>query len=274
MTLITSSPTLSPPPTQAPRRIVPKATSSPWVWMIATCLLLGISGGIRYWRASEFDALIEASLSPPFKLEGLPRTLGDWQSVKENDDQLDPEVSRIAGSTDHIVRTYVDRKSGERISTLAIYGLANQVHLHTPDACYPATGHQLVRGPVDRELRVPGVEVPIHYRWAVYMKRIGGVGHYVEAYHCFLYDNEWMPNASHKWKSFRYRPGMFKIQLARELSSISDEVHGPSEALLGSFIREISDRELRDRTGGTPEPTPVPAASAPDSAKPERSGSD
>ena len=115
--------------------------------MIVACLLLGISGGIRFWREWQFASLAATSSSPPFRLEELPRDLGNWQSIKENDSQLDPKVARIAGSSDSIIRTYLDRKSGDQMSALVIYGLSQQVFAHTPDACYPAAGYQLVERP-------------------------------------------------------------------------------------------------------------------------------
>ncbi len=230
--------------------------------MIVACLFLGISGGVRLWREWQFASLAATSSSPPFRLEELPRDLGTWQSIKENDSQLDPQVARIAGSSDSIIRTYMDRKSGDQMSALIIYGLSQQVFAHSPDACYPAAGYQLVRGPIDRELHVTGVNTPVHYRWAIYMKRVGGIGHYVETYHCFHYNGEWLPDASDQWKSFRYHPSMFKIQLARDVTGLSEEVHAPSEVILGDFIREIGDRLSGHRTDISSGLAPIPAPPA------------
>ena len=199
---------------EAPQHIPARSLTSPWMWMVVACLLLGISGGIRYWREQQFATLAAESGSPPFQLAELPRTLGDWRSEEAADGQLDPKVAQIAGSTDYIVRTYLNEKSGDQMSTLILYGLAEQVFGHMPDVCYPSAGYQLVKGPVDRELKVPGLKDPVRYRWAIYMKRIGGLGTYQEAYHTFYHDGQWMPDTSNRWKSFRYHPGMFKIQLA------------------------------------------------------------
>ena len=181
--------------------------------MVVACLLLGISGGIRFWREQQFAALAAESGSPPFQLNELPRTLGDWRSEEGPDGQLDPQVARIAGSSDHIVRTYLNEKSGDQMSALILYGLAEQGL--RPHARCLLSGRRLSvgQGTVDRELSVPGLKAPVRYRWAIYMKRIGGLGTYQEAYHTFYYNGEWMPDASNQWKSFRYHPGMFKIQL-------------------------------------------------------------
>ena len=70
-------------------------------------------------------------------------------------------MARIAGSSDHTVRTYLDEKSGEQASALILYGKAAVVFAHTPEFCYPAAGYQAVRGPVDGTITLPGVTEPV-----------------------------------------------------------------------------------------------------------------
>jgi hypothetical protein len=256
-------------PVQEPPRFVAKVSSSPWLWMTLACLFLGISGGIRFWRDWQFAALATESDRPPFHLSDLPRTLGNWESQAGEDGKLDDKVARVAGSRDSIIRTYLDKKSGDQISALAIYGRAEKVFAHSPDACYPSAGYQLVKGPVDREMVVPGVKGTVRYRWAIYMKRIGGFGHYQEAYHSFFYNGKWLPETSDQWKSFRYHPSMFRILLERPVSSLSDAVYRPSEELLGAFVREISSRMSHDGAGRAGAATPVSTSQAPGSSKPQ-----
>lgn len=57
MTSMSVHPTMS-VPTDTSRPMAPmQAVRSPWKWLAVTCLLLGISGGIRAWRDREFAAL-------------------------------------------------------------------------------------------------------------------------------------------------------------------------------------------------------------------------
>ena len=91
--------------------------------MAVTCLLLGLSGGIRFWREWQFSALAVESAACPFPLAELPRTMGKWQATEDSEVQLDPEVVRFAGASEHIMRTYLDEKTGEQASVLALYGL-------------------------------------------------------------------------------------------------------------------------------------------------------
>jgi Protein of unknown function (DUF3485) len=266
---------ISPPypkPAQAPPHVVAKVSSSPWLWMAVACLLLGISGGIRFWREWQFGALAAETDRSPFSLGDLPRIIGNWESKAVDDGKLDDQVARIAGSKDNIVRTYLDKKSGDQNSALAIYGRAESVFAHSPDVCYPSAGYQKVRGPVDREMTVPGVKGTVRYRWAIYMRRKGGIGEYQETYHTFYFNGEWLADAADRWKLFRYHPSMFRVLLERPVSGLSDEVYRPSEELLGEFVKEISGRLSRDGAGKAAKATSVSTAPEAGSSKPLHAG--
>jgi Protein of unknown function (DUF3485) len=230
-------------PTEASRQTTKtRAIMSPWLWMAVTCLLLGISGSIRFWRESKFAALAVESEACPFPLADLPRTMGTWQANNDSESQLEAEVARVAGASQHMVRGYLDEKSGEQGVILILYGLAAAVHGHTPEVCYPAAGYQLFKGPVDRTITVPGVKNPVHYRWAIYTKRVGGVHRYEESYYTFLHNGEWLSEMASRWKLFRYHPGLFKIQISHATSSLNEDDEGPCVALLAEIVKHVNDR--------------------------------
>jgi hypothetical protein len=240
-----------------------RAIMSPWTWMAVTCLLLGLSGGIRFWRERKFSALAVESSACPFPLAELPRALGGWQATEDSEIQLDPEVARFAGASDHIVRNYVD-KTGEEATALALYGLGTMVYLHTPEVCYPAAGYQFFRGPIDRSIEVPGLRQPVRYRWAIYMKRVGGISRYEEVYYSFLHHGDWLPDVSDRWKTFRYYPGLFKIQIGHAVSSLPEGPEGPCLPLLAEFARQISER-ITSAGSGDPAASVATSPPAPES---------
>lgn len=231
-----SGPADTPQPTTRPRAVI-----SPWAWMAVTCLVLAISGGVRLWRELQFWSLARESAACPFPLSDLPTTMGSWQ-VTEEGAQLDPEVARWAGATDHFVRNYIDQKTGDQASALALYGPAPLVQPHIPEVCYPVAGYALYRGPVDRSVPVPGMKEPLRYRWAVYARRVGGVVRFEEVYYSFLHHGDWLPNVGERWKTFRYYPGLFKVQIAHTATSLNEGGGGPSLELLTEFARQINER--------------------------------
>jgi hypothetical protein len=214
-----------------------------------TCLLLAISGGIRYWRDRQFQFMARESEVSPFPLNDLPKVLGTWHEVEGSDAHLDPETARVSGSSDHIIRVYMDEKSGEQVSVLALYGLARIVFAHTPEVCYPAGGYKAVDQPKpsEQQLSIPDSTFPARYKTGFYSKTVGGLTQYEEVYYTFRYNGEWVPEVASKWKMFRYRPSMFKIQTQRHTSTLSTE-GSPTESLLKELIQEIDKRVSRNAT--------------------------
>jgi hypothetical protein len=242
MTSMSVHPLVSAPADASRQTAATRSVMSPWSWMIVTCLLLGVSGGIRFWREWRFSALAVEKAVCPFPLAELPRSLGTWQASEDSEVQLDPEVARFAGASEHIVRSYLDDKTGEQATALILYGLGTMVYLHTPDVCYPSAGYRLYKGPIDRSITIPGRKAPVRYRWAIYTKQVGGISRYEETYHCFLHDGTWLPDVADRWKKFRYHPGLFKIQISHPVSSLSENGEGPGESLLVEFVRQIDNR--------------------------------
>ncbi len=270
MTSMSLHPPKSSPIEVPPRPVAAKALMSPWKWMAVTCLILGISGGVRSWREWKFASIAVRSEAAPFPLAQLPRVAGTWKSGEGSDVPLDPEVARIAGSSDHTVRTYFDNKSGEQASTLILYGLAAVVFGHTPEACYPAAGYQVVKGPVNGTITVPGARGPVRYRWAIYVKRIGGINRYEETYYTFRHNGDWLPDAGGRWKMFRYHPGLFKVQISHPVSSLTETGEGgPCELLLAELVRQIEERLTAGGPGQAGKTAKTPETAAPLRKRPE-----
>jgi Protein of unknown function (DUF3485) len=218
-----------------------RASRSPWVWMTITCVLLVLSGGVRLWREWGFAALAVESAACPFALSDLPRKMGDWMPT-DAEAQLDPEVARYAGATDHILRNYIDPNTGDLASALVLYGPGASVHGHVPEICYPEAGYQFFKGPIDGKIEVPGIKDPVQYRWAIYSRRVGGVTQHEEVYHTFYHNGEWIPEAGSRWKEFRYHPGLYKIQVAHPVFGLAEDGNGPGKPLLIEFVKALNER--------------------------------
>ncbi len=223
--------------TSEPDRV--RAAASPWALMAVSCVLVGISGGVRFWRDLQFQTIARESSVCPFPLEDLNRSLGTWRSDPKMDDELPPEIARIAGSSDHIVRTYIDEKTGEQVRALVIYGLARSVFGHIPEVCYPASGFKAVGASVDQQLDISGTQTPVKFRRAIYTR--SGGGGFVEVYYAFLHNGEWLPDVSDRWKLFRQHPGIFKVQLERRTSKLPSD-HSPTESLLTMIVQDLGNR--------------------------------
>lgn len=230
--------------------------------MVLACLLLGTSGGIRFWRDWQFRLRAEKGAVCPFPLNELPKTMGRWHWIEGSESQLEPEVARTAGSSINVLREYADETGAERISVMVLYGLAATVFAHAPDICYPGHGYRVILPPEDRRLVIPGMQEPAVCRAAVYAKKVGPTERYEVVYHTFFHNGQWLPELASRWKSFRYHPGAFKIQLQHTVSGGLTLEDGPSESLLSQLIQEINRRATAQPGGTAAQAAAAPAQAA------------
>jgi hypothetical protein len=174
--------------------------------------------------------------------------LGTWSKVANSDGKLDPEIARLAGSSDYVIRSYADSRTGEVVSLLLLYGLADSVFAHTPEVCYKAAGYSLVPPIVDHEFKLPGSAAPIRYSSVFVGASAAGATQYSEVIWSFWHAGTWLPEVASRWKMFRSSPGMFKIQIQRPASALSSD-DSPSESLLKEIVREINTRLERSKVG-------------------------
>lgn len=210
-------------------------------WIAMVCLLLGVSGAVRYWREVQFLHIENQSKVAPFPLKDIPSVLGTWRALEGAETVLDPDIARIAGSSDHILRTYVDDETGERASVLVLYGLAQLVWGHTPEVCYPASGFRPMIAPRDVPIALDDDQTSVPFREALYGKSRGGSTSFHEVYYSFRNAGEWRTEMGSRWKRFRSNPDMFKIQIERQVKNeqLGDS---PCQSLLANLVEEIEKR--------------------------------
>ena len=246
-----------------------QVSSSPWLWMAVACLLLGISGGIRFWREWQFAALAAENDHSPFPLGDLPRTIGNWESKAGDDGKLDDKVARIAGSKDNIVRTYLDKKSddqnfgpchlragGQGLRPLARYLLSVRRLPVGQGAC----GSRNLGARRERDCPLPMGDLHEEDRRG---RSVSGDLPYLLL--------RW-PVAGRRRRSLEIVPlSSLHVQSPTRTPHLgpSSEVYRPSEELLGKLVEEISRRVSRDGAGKAAEATSVSTAPEAGSSKPQ-----
>ncbi|WP_165223242.1 exosortase-associated EpsI family protein [Aquisphaera insulae] len=217
---------------------VPKAAVHfEWKRLALVCALIAVSGGIRYWRDWQFAALSKGSEASPFPLIELPLSFDTWQAQPGSEQVLEPEIARVAGASDHVIRTYTDSKTGLTADVMVLYGLAVSVWGHVPEVCYPAGGME-IRSHADR-VTVPAALAP--GQTATFQRQLFGRSTETrEVYHSFKNSGKWDVDMEENWKAFRYHPSMFKIQVQHPYGG--DAASKETERLLGLIVDEIERR--------------------------------
>jgi hypothetical protein len=221
-----------------------------WTWILLVSVFLGVSGGVRYWRDWQFRNLSKESEKPPFPLKEFPKILGDWHEVEGLETKLDPEIARIAGTSDHVIRTYSNERTGESVVVMILYGLAQLISAHTPAVCYPSAGFKNVPPTRVVDVPVPGPTSKVRFREDYFVKYAGGSAVHEHVYHSFRNAGEWGPDMQSRWKSFRHNPGMFKVQIQRRDSGEAKQDDSGALVFLGKIVEEIDRRQAASKPSG------------------------
>lgn len=221
-------------PTAAPRRA---GGPGLWVRVALAVVLLGASATVRLWQAWGVDQALREGRKSPFPLQGLPKDLGDWEGI---DEELDPQIARATGCTDHVFRTYQNRKTGSRVGLILLYGPAEEMRIHAPDNCYPAAGYGYATELQRRTIESDGRAYP--FKTTVYLKGEGGRTERQEVYWTWRYSGHWTPDQE-VYKRMERIPGMYKVHVTRAVGENElREVGNPCESFLEVLMPWLSGR--------------------------------
>ena len=263
--LLTTQPPASVPtvsetaePTRRPRRV-------PWLGLTLAVVLLTASGVVRAWQSWGINEALRQGQESPFPLAELPMSLGDWKGeVRE----LEPEIAKATGCTDHVFRSYRNSKTGSRIDVILIYGPTLQVFGHSPMICYPYAGFNFMVQPESRVIKVG--EKDFLFSSMVFAKGEGDQSLHEEVYYTWGAVNpghpgvRWSPDMG-VWKQIERIPGMYKVHLQRVISPLERREFGnPCEAFLTRLMPWLDQRydeaAAPQSAGSHATPSPTPAA--------------
>ena len=185
------------------------------VWTLAASLCLIASGVVRGFQSLSYEEDKNFLATCPFPLKDIPRSFQGWHVLDGSETVLDPLTTRLTGSTDHVLSTYVDETTGVMLSVLVLFGPAEPVLPHTPQVCYPSSGFQPVGETVDRDIKIGDHQVAT-FRSSVFAKSGGRSIIRNAVYHSFLLDGQWSPSIAGR-KLPRKSPGIFKVQIQRRV---------------------------------------------------------
>jgi hypothetical protein len=109
-------------------RILPVAT------VVVALIACGVVHGL--WTDRWVAKLDPASAAARF--DGLPLALGDWQG-----EALEVSPRELDGLSGYLARRYVNRDTGDAVTVALMCGRPRTVSIHTPDACYAASGYEV-----------------------------------------------------------------------------------------------------------------------------------
>jgi hypothetical protein len=180
------------------------------------------------------------------RLTLAPLNVAGWKGHEEP--PLDERRVARAGAAGHLRRLYVNEQ-GQAIAVTLLCGRFGPLSVHTPDVCYGGAGYEMLGAPVRRQVRLAGggtaevwtarfhkpaapAEAPLRICWAW----SAGTG--------------WQAPSSPRW-TFRMRPVLSKLYVARELTRLDEPLEGdPCFVFLAQWLPEL-DKVLFGESPGS-----------------------
>jgi hypothetical protein len=113
------------------------------VWIGAVILL--VAGAVHGNWTNRWSLSRELEKSQT-NLPKLPMVLGDWKGEDAVMDDM-RKAQLVQGEiVGHVMRRYVNRRTGDAVSLLVVSGRPGPISTHTPETCYGGEGYEL-KGP-------------------------------------------------------------------------------------------------------------------------------
>jgi hypothetical protein len=198
---------------------------------VVAIVALVLTGVVHGFWTGRFD-FSEGALGPASRVQSAALDLPTWEGVA-----LDQQSSANSSTVQHLFRRYVHRESGQEVNVLLVCGRPGPVSIHTPDACYGASGYQ-VTAPVKRPWSVGDQKAEF---WSARMLKKRST----EQLQVRVF---WAWNAGHGWVAsdnprvaFSNSSLLYKLYLVRDLTRNEEpSTDDPCVMLMRELLPELN----------------------------------
>jgi hypothetical protein len=182
-----------------------------WAALVAV-LLAGMVHAIwtDRWGTGGADPLAAA------RLAAVPLIVGDWVGEPLEIDQRQLTRAEI---NHHLLRRYVNRRTGREVSVLLVSGRGGPIAVHTPEICFAGSGYELVARPVRYTL--PGSS-PAPEFWTATFRKGGPVAEHLRIYWAWNAAGTWQAPENARLALARF-PTVYKLYVMRSTAGRPDE---------------------------------------------------
>ena len=188
--------------------------------MIGVLILAGATllGGVVHGRMNrrwggdpELQRLAE-------KLDGLPTDIGPWHF--EETLHLSPSAEKELECAGYVSRRYENRKTRQTVTMALLLGPGQPIAAHTPDVCYSGGEYDTILSP--EAVNFGSDAGPKSELWGTTLQSKRLDASFLRVYYGWSTGGEWSAPVHARYQ-FGGQPYLYKLQVAGELPSASDE---------------------------------------------------
>jgi len=143
------------------------------------------------------------------RMADLPMTLGDWDGQAEALDERHLAAADVSG---HLLRHYVNRRSGAVVSVLLLCGRPGPISVHPPEVCFRGTGYDRVGARLKRPVDGSGGAFWV----SRFAKQRSTVPEYLRLFHAWNATGKWEA-AENPRTTFARHPALYKLYVIRPM---------------------------------------------------------
>lgn len=202
------------------------------VLMIASSIAQGI------WT-NRFGAKSDSEKVQDFArlLEGVPKVMGEWESV---DHPMNAQEQEVAGIVGYVSREYRNPRTDESCTVMLVCGNFRNIAKHEPIHCYVAAGYTQER---EVEQYTTTTESSVaNFNTTVFKKEDREQLERLRVFWTWNYDGEWVSPTYARW-SLRGLPALYKLYVISHVRTGEDLEQSTSFKFIHELIPEL-DKQL------------------------------
>jgi hypothetical protein len=196
---------------------------------ITAIVLSGAVHGLWTDRWTKSEEPTQAAV----RLERIPLVLGDWEGHIE--DLGDP--ARQGGVAGYFFARYVNRRDRSEVSVFLVCGRPGPVSIHTPDACYKASGFDVISPSRYSAPDIPSL-APAEFWTARMIKERSAERTSLRIYWAWNGNGSWVTPENPRL-SFARLPVLYKLYLIRQDAGDSN-APDPCVELMRDLLPELN----------------------------------
>lgn len=174
--------------------------------LIATGVLMLVAGKFADSSVNGFAASDAAALTQAIaRLDGIPTTIGNWESTSSTLSEREIEVAGIEG---YVRREYRNPKTGYTVSLTVLVGHSGPMSVHPPTACFEGVGYTLIAGPTPTNVRHN--EITSQFNKSSFRQGNEAIPEIVRVFWGWGHDGSWAAPANPRF-TFRGQSFLYKI---------------------------------------------------------------
>jgi hypothetical protein len=185
--------------------------------ILAAVVTSGVVQGVWTNRWVSTAALDRATA----RMAELPLNVGEWEGQAGS---LEDRQLQLADASGHLLRRYVNRRTGDVVSVLLLCGRPGPMAVHTPDVCFGGMGLQPVKAPAKHAGPAGTGDLWV----TVFKKDVPSGAEYMRIFHGWNAAGTWEA-ADNPRSRYARQPALFKLYVTRQLPRADEPLEGAPE---------------------------------------------